>query len=231
MPPNTLEDLFTALPRAADGTGILDKRNPAYLAIQGRIAELLNYKDPAQVNLAFGQVSPKISCGPAFFREGYDDPLEIFMLRTVQQQIGLGGPAKWMIGGGGFINSKAINGPAGVMFESPAMNANRTCKLRLGFDLKLPLNTVWVPITKQPYDVTNETNVHGIIFKAPLYMSQKAARLLEAAAATVNAVGRWFGPQEFSDMVASGDHTMDVGEIDFVHGCMDKQYALTLYQA
>ncbi|RYG59254.1 MAG: hypothetical protein EON60_10975 [Alphaproteobacteria bacterium] len=230
MSSETLEDLLRQLPRAGNDTAILDKRDPAYRRLQEQMAQILGYGDPKQVNLSFGQVSPKISCGPAFFREGYDDPLEILMLRIEQDQIGKGEPPKWMIGGGGFINSTPQIGPAGqTLFESPAMNARRTCLARLGFDLQLPVNAMWVPITKAPYDVTNETRVHGIIWKVPLYMNRKAARELDAALRTKAAVAEWYGPNDFEDIVQRGIHTLDDGEIEFVRGCFDKTYSLVLY--
>lgn len=224
-----LERLLLQLPRARDGTGIIDKVHPAYQGIQANIAHLMGWTDPTSVNLAFGQVSPKMSAGPAFFREGLDDPFEVLMLRTVQQQIGLGGPAKWMVGGGGFISSKPLTGPNGPYFETPAACAVRCCKARLGFDLKMPLNAMWVPITKEPYDVTNETFVHGIIWKAPLYMNRRSVQELEAAMQAKGAVTAWMGRQVFEEMVASGDHTLDPGEIDFILGCMEKRYLMIHY--
>ncbi|RYG59239.1 MAG: hypothetical protein EON60_11035 [Alphaproteobacteria bacterium] len=230
MPHDTLEELLAQLPKAPNGSAILDKRDPVYGRVQELMATVLGYKDPNQVNLSFGQVSPKISCGPAFFREGYDDPFEILMLRIEQDQIGKGQPPKWMIGGGGFIDSSPQTGPAGQeLFESPAMNARRTCLARLGFDLKLPVNAMWVPITKAPYDVTNETRVHGIIWKVPLYMNRKAVRELDAALRAKAAVAEWYGPNDFEDIVQRGIHTMDEGEIEFVRGCFNKTYGLVLY--
>lgn len=216
-----LEDILRELPREPKGSTILDKRHPAYKEAQDVMASIFGYPDPTSVNLSHGQVSPKMSSGPAFFREGIDDPFEIYMFRTVQQQIGMGGPAKWMIGGGGFIDSHPIENPAGgFMFESPAMNATRTCKFRLGFDLRLPPNATWFPITKEPYDVTNETFVHGIIWKVPVYLNRKAAAAFDKAVEAKEVVGRWMGVQEFDELVASGDHTMDPSEVDFAHGCM-----------
>jgi|GEM_PF-2503400 len=207
-----MQTINAGAPTTANDKGIVDRQHPFWQAITELASRGANI--PANEIFISWTKGLKSSAGILWFHR---EKQRVYLQRRVQEQIGLGQPAKWAFPGGGFLNVSE--------YETPAQAAMRHSKNKMGIDILIPEYAAFHTIVKDPYGIANEgfTNetgqvtsgdIYGLVLKYPVPDDVVEACIVQLDATQFEVQG--FSKNHFERLVENGESTLDPKEIDFI---------------